>query len=281
MFSFRHSMRKGRVICAFSFVFVFTGAAWADRWTPTVVFRPSCMNSDGMVVPADCCSSNGSFTGANKPECNLGFSSGAQGLVQGLGASNLSAQQSLNTAKELMGMSAQVGEQKGNTSEGANAQLPSLAAVWAAPENPLDTKSANQNLNPRSATSGGSGGSAANAGASPLGLGGSGGTRTQESKDLNKNSAEEKAYALNGYVSGEGKAAGAKEGGADSVKDSGMGDANFLGETKDGLERDVSSEEMLGSVEDPKDYFGRISQSESLFKVVSRRYVKKQSLWVR
>jgi len=77
---------------------------------------------------------------------------------------------------------------------------------------------------------------------------------------------------LGGGGSGSASGSGSGSGSSDSIQDYQLGE----GEDVNG---DASDHDSMGSAEDPKDYFSRTNPSDSIFRIVSSRYMKKKSLW--
>jgi hypothetical protein len=120
----------------------------------------------------------------------------------------------------------------------------------------------------------GSGGDSADSGAN---------TNGSASKSGEKSNAG--AFASDGQASGAGSDGG-KGGDYASKVSSGLAadtdltaSGNPDGSSAQGAVDEDGDRDPLATADDPEDYFNRIDKTASIFKIVSKRYMKKKSLW--
>lgn len=253
----------------------------AQAYSTKTIYKLECLNPYAMVVPDSCCS-NSVFKGEGHPECQAGSGSANQGMLLSLAASTTVATNSLQTAKAIV--TNEVDAQKSFTSS-PSATLDRVTQSAEYDALPTDPEGGSQNFgNAQSSRSrgGASSGQGSSAGGALGMMGGNKGSSSSSDPQAQVDALSKDSGRMVGYVRGE-QGAQAKASGAGSATLSGFGnsDAGDHGLSDDAAMRSLASDEEEGVSEDPKDYFSRISPAESIFKVVSRRYVKKQSLWVK
>lgn len=114
------------------------------------------------------------------------------------------------------------------------------------------------------------------AGGSSLGTSGATSGLKVASVDLDKGSyaSGKGSGSGSGGLGGSGSGSGSASASSDALQD------YQLGEASGGASSDTDTDsESVGSAEDPKDYFSRTRSSDSLFRIVSSRYMKKKSFW--
>lgn len=258
----------------------------------------ACYSADGVPLggelAATCCGAD-TTRAADTPECRASFASGlADSFTTGFQQLQI-ANGLMNVANDMNGLGVNNGPDTpggpaDTANSGASGGRPSRSAMVSGGQGSLPglpgsgAVSPFGNLNAAGSGAGAGGGGNSGGGSGGAGSGASESANTKKDSDSKTgDAAGAKSDGLGGFVAGEGGAKdGSGAGGDGKVNTDGFGDARFGSGAGAGAGQDAMAEfagDGMGSPVDPSDYFRRIDPSANIFKIVSKRYTQKKSLW--